>query len=121
MSVDCYITVFVIEYKKLIHKLLFIAVRNVVFTSMCQEFCPQGGCVSQYALGQTSPHPLGRHPPGQTPPGQRLPLWADTPPTIATEADGTHATGMHSRLKILFYSIETKLLCVLWNSENRGS
>ena len=43
-----------------------------VFTSVCQEFCPQGrGCVCQ------TPLPLaGRHSPGQTPPRQ-----ADTPPT----------------------------------------
>ena len=63
-----------------------------IFRSVCQEFCPQKGClvlgvfvcvcvVSQHALRQTSP--LGRHPLGQTPPwadtpGQ-TPPWADTP------------------------------------------
>ena len=41
-----------------------------VFTSVCQEFCPQGGC---------TPHLLGRHPPRQTPPG-RQPLGRHPPP-----------------------------------------
>ena len=43
-----------------------------VFTSVCQEFCPQGeGGVHH--------------------------LWADTPPPpTATAVDGTHPTGMHS-------------------------
>ena len=40
-----------------------------VFTSVCQEFCPQGGV----------------HPPGQTPSRQ-----------TATAVDGTHPNGMHS-------------------------
>ena len=66
-----------------------------VFTSICQEFCPQGG-VSQHAMGR-GVHPPGRLPradtpwpdthPGQTPPG--------TPP-MATEVGGTHPTGKHS-------------------------
>ena len=34
-----------------------------IFTSVCQEFCPQGGlCLS--ACWDTHPSPLGRHPPG---------------------------------------------------------
>ena len=46
------------------------------FTSMCQEFCPQG-------VGGV--HPLGRHPP---------------PQQMATAADGTQPTGMHSCTKL---------------------
>ena len=52
----------------------------------------------------------GRHPPGQTPPGKhpqvdtpevdtllgRHPPWAHTPPQMATAADATRPTGMHS-------------------------
>ena len=72
-----------------------------VFTSVCQEFCPQGGCLPDTPPGQTPPPdtplqadtPLGRHPTRQTPPPQ-----ADTPlpQQTATAADGTHPTGMHS-------------------------
>ena len=73
-----------------------------VFTSMCQQFCPQWGrsasglggddpLGSRHSPGQNPPgRPLGRHPlcrhlPGQTPPwadtspGQTAP-WGDTPP-----------------------------------------
>ena len=42
------------------------------------------------------PPAASRHPPGQTFPGQ-------TPPQIATAADGTHPTGMHS---CLYWRIE---------------
>ena len=45
-------------------------------TSVCQELCPGGG--------------LSRHTPGQTLP--------------ATAADGTHSTGMHSCIKLIFQS-----------------
>ena len=91
-----------------------------VFTSVCQEFCPQGG-LSQHALGQT-PRPVhagihtppcpvhvGMHPPGQTPPCPvhaeihtalgRHPPGQTHPLRIATAADGTHPTGMHSCLE----------------------
>ena len=74
-----------------------------VFTSVCQEFCPQGGgvclsvcwdtppsqtrgCVSQHALRQT--------PPDQTPPRQT--------PSTATAEDGTHPTGMQSCIPAFF-------------------
>ena len=59
-----------------------------IFTGVCQSFRSQGG-VSQHALGQ-------------------IPPWADTPPTgqtslpeMATAADGTHPTGMHSCLCVV--------------------
>ena len=58
---------------------------NEVFTSMCQEFCPQGD-VSQHALGQTPP---GRYTPwAGTPPGRYTP-WAGTPPGRYTSWAGT--------------------------------
>ena len=52
-------------------------------------------------------HPLGRHPPGRHPPSRHTHTQADTalgrhlppgrhPPLVATAADGTHPTGMHS-------------------------
>ena len=99
-----------------------------VFTSACQEFCPQEGGVCQtrqappwadtLLLGR-----LGRHPPGHTPPGQtrqtplgqtppladtprQTPPW-QTPPTqeTATAVDGAHSTGMHfCRWKLVFKS-----------------
>ena len=41
-------------------------------------------------------HPLGRQSPGTPrPPGTQLPP-RQTPPQVATAADGTHPTGMHS-------------------------
>ena len=95
-----------------------------VFTPVCQSFCSWGAVVCLRACWDT--HPMGRHPTGQTPPRQtppgrhplgrhlgRHPLdrhpWADapgqTPPSpvhadidMATAADGTHPTGMHSCL-----------------------
>ena len=61
-----------------------------IFTSVCQEFCPQGGgCLPQCMLGYTSPQsrpPLGADTPQtrQTPPRIRQtphpPDQADTPP-----------------------------------------
>ena len=43
---------------------------------------------------------LGRHPlPGQTPPPWADTPWADTPQQMATAADSTHPTGMHSCLQ----------------------
>ena len=83
-----------------------------VFTSVCQEFSPQGGCLpdthpspGRYLLdrrpqaetpGQT---PLGRHPHGQTPQTGRHPPFRGRHPShqqTATAADGMHPTGMHS-------------------------
>ena len=84
-----------------------------VFTSMCQEFCPQGGVhppgrppQADTPLRQTSPSgrcpPLADTPLGQTPPSGRhpglTPLPGQTPPPrqAAIAADGTHPTRMHS-------------------------
>ena len=62
-----------------------------VFTSVCQEFCPQG---RGRCTAPPNKHPLaGRHHPPQhadTP----LPLGRH-PPEMATAADGTHPTVMH--------------------------
>ena len=77
-----------------------------VFTSVCQEFCPQVGAGVCLSACLDTPS-LGRHlprqtpPPGQTPPRQ-TPPWADTHPVQTqprTAADGTHPTGMHSCCK----------------------
>ena len=83
------------------------------FTRVCQSFSSQGGCLSH-----TPPTPGHTHP-GQTPSGQ-TPPWADTPRQIplgqtpphpvhtgidmATAVDGTHPTGMHSCLYLMFCS-----------------
>ena len=63
-----------------------------VFTSVCQEFCPRGE-----GGGWISQHVIGRQPHRQTPPRQTPPL-RQTPPStkMATEAGGTHPTGIHS-------------------------
>ena len=47
-----------------------------LFTSVCWEFCPQGGGVHP---PRQNPPP-SRHPPGQTPTLGRHTLWADTIP-----------------------------------------
>ena len=89
-----------------------------IFTSVCQEFCPRGEvCLS--ACWDTPPPPAepswpdtpsGQTPPGQTPsppppqadtPQADTPQ-ADTPQQMATTADGTHPTGMHSCLARFF-------------------
>ena len=88
-----------------------------IFTSVCQEFCPQGGCLPQCMLGYTTPpgpdphpppdqahtppgstqHPPGsRHPPDQahpldqahTPQTRHTPLGADTPPGADPQPPG---------------------------------
>ena len=94
-----------------------------IFTSVCQEFCPEGClphlsvCWDTHPPGQTPPSNgqtplhLSRHPPplGRHPlPWADTPLpWADTPPPradtpppqqTATAADGTYPTGMLSFL-----------------------
>ena len=82
-----------------------------IFTSVCQEFCPQGGvgvCLS--ACWDTPPPPSppdqapagGRHhPPDQAPPQPGPPPQSRHPPGKQTAAygqrvTGTHPTGMHS-------------------------
>ena len=71
-----------------------------VFTSVCQEFCPQQGpdtlTPSPDRLGR---HPLGRSLQADTPPRADPPEQTPSPPTpaqTATAGDGTHPTGMHS-------------------------
>ena len=54
--------------------------KGYVFTSVCQEFCPQEGSVV---------HPLGRPPIGRHTPLGRHTQWADTPP-VQTPPGQTH-------------------------------
>ena len=67
-----------------------------VFTSLCQEFCPQGGgCVCQTTpSGQTRQTAPGRQTPPwtdgqtrQTPPPGQTPPWADTLRQTPSRAD----------------------------------
>ena len=83
-----------------------------VFTPVCQSFCSRGGggCLPQCMLGYTPPSPtdapLGRHPlPSACWDTHPLPSagWDTHTPCpmhagidVATAADGTHPTGMHS-------------------------
>ena len=65
----------------------------------CLSFCSQGGvCLS--ACWDTTPPPRGRQAPrtGAGTPRTRHPPRPGTPPgaEMATAADGTHPTGMHS-------------------------
>ena len=67
-----------------------------VFTSVCQEFCPQDGRCTLHPWTETPL--LGRHtldrltPPPPPPPSDQM----------ATTADGTHPTGMHSNFLLNF-------------------
>ena len=58
-----------------------------IFTSVCQEFCPQGGggCLPQCMLGYTTPPPRADNPP----PRRQTAAYGQ-------RAAGTHPTGMHS-------------------------
>ena len=89
-----------------------------IFTSVCQEFCPQGGSATNHPLGRDTPGqtpPRSRHPWGGRPPPPRAdtPLWEQTAPfpqeqtppsstcwEIRAQAGGTHPTGMHTCLCI---------------------
>ena len=54
-----------------------------IFTSVCQEFCPQGGgCLPQCTLGYTTIPPGSRHPPSEQAdplPEKADPPWEQTP------------------------------------------
>ena len=86
-----------------------------IFSSMCQEFCSQGGVPGQVPPWAGTPSPRQVHPWAGTPPPDRyppgmytLPLGRNTPlgrytPTgtvhagrYGQQAGGTHPTGMHS-------------------------
>ena len=98
---------------------------KLMFLHLSVSHSVHGGSVSQHALGQTphpwqtypsmqwGRHPLGqtypsctradtpsRHPPWQTYPsmhrGRHPPEGRHSPGQMATAADGTHPTGMHS-------------------------
>ena len=78
-----------------------------IFSSVCQEFCTQGGlpyCMLGYHPSKDQIPPGTRHPPGpdtprpDTAPGTRHPPGPDTPPPrrYGQQAGGTHPTGMQS-------------------------
>ena len=71
-----------------------------VFTSVCQEFCPQWRCTPPPPR-QTANTLLGL-PPSQTPPS---PGQTPAPHQTATVADDTHPTGMHSCLQLYSQTI----------------
>ena len=63
-----------------------------IFRSVCQEFCPQGGCLPHCMLGYTPPGPEADTPP---------PREGDTPGAVHAgiyrqQAGGTHPFGMHT-------------------------
>ena len=97
-----------------------------IFRSVCQEFCPQGGCLPRCMLGYTTPTPpwadtpLGRHPPGRHPPG-RHPQADTLPQQTATAADATHPTGMYSCYLIYFQrcvSFKQQICALKWCTVN---
>ena len=72
-----------------------------IFTSVCQEFCPQGGRVSASVHAWIHPLPPEQTPPlgADTPPGSIHPPWEQTPPLGAdtpgadTPPGNTHPPG----------------------------
>ena len=83
-SLGC-LTIFVVHghlddawYKKAHYRLQTKLRKGNVFTSMCQEFCSQGGGVHQAPWADTPPgqtHPGQTPPPDRHPPGRRLLQW----------------------------------------------
>ena len=81
-----------------------------VFTPVCQSFCSQGGVSASVHAGIHTPIPGQTSPwadtpqadtlPGKTPPG-RHPLPVHAGIDMATAADGTHPTGMHSCFSVV--------------------
>ena len=78
-----------------------------IFSSVCQEFCSQGGVCLSACWDTTPPQkqtpPRCRHPPPkkQTPPQKQTPHRADTPCAVhagryGQQAGGMHPTGMQS-------------------------
>ena len=68
--------------------------------------------LGRYPLGKHPP--LGRHPSTQCMQGYILPsaCW-ETPPLMATAADGMHPTGMHSCFKLTFHNhTETRQMAI---------
>ena len=82
-----------------------------VFTSMCQGFCPRGGG-GLYPSIHWADTPWADTSPGQSTLGRHIPLSrhplpGQTPPMMATAADGTHPTGMHyCSLNRLSYQVD---------------
>ena len=76
-----------------------------VFTPVCDSV-HWGGGVHPPEQTPLSRHPLGKHPQADTPLGGHPPRQANTPsrqtapPEMATAADGTHPTGMHSCFRL---------------------
>ena len=79
-------------------KVMFLHLSVILFTGGCLSQHAVGGCTPPWAdnpTRQTPADPPGRHSPRQTPPSGRHPLLR-----MATEAGGTHPTGMHSCFRI---------------------
>ena len=102
-----YVTVIFHFYRLRCGKVIFSQASVILFTG-------RGGVAATppdthpsdiHPIRQT--HPLGRHTPRAHPPRQTHP-WAHTPldrhttPGMATAADGTHPTGMHSCNKVFW-------------------
>ena len=100
-----------------------------IFSSVCQEFCPQGGlpqCMLEYQLPLASRHPpwQGKPPARQTPPSKADtplskadPLARRPPPPCAVharrygqQAGGMHPTGMQSCFKIISQTSEQNFI-----------
>ena len=123
--------------------LVIFTVRNYcnVFTSVCQEFCPQRGVCTLHTGIHPHPradiHPLDRHlplgrhtpldtnththprqtphwadTPGQTHPQKDIPFLGRHPPETVIAADGTHPTGMLSCLKYCLHECFELVSCI---------
>ena len=66
-----------------------------VFTPVCQSFRPQGSWGVYPSMDLPTPDREDTHPPPAEPPPGQTP----TSPEIATKANSTHPTGMHTYLE----------------------
>ena len=95
------------KYRLITTQLLFTARKRSlgqgnIFTSVCQEFCPQGGVSASVHAGIPPPGP-GRHPRDQAPPRPGTPR-AEHAGRYSQRVGGTHPTGMHSCSFWFFFS-----------------
>ena len=102
--------------KRSFGKVMFLHLSVILFTgglsvSVHAGIHPPGR--HQTPLLADTPHP-GKHPPGQTPPcpvhaGIHTPCPVHAGINMATAADGTHPTGMHSCHNFVYFKMFLKL------------
>ena len=92
-------------------EVIFLHLSVILFTGgVCIPACSEGVYTPWTHTPTQDTHTPGRNPSRQTPP------WADTPPQTATEADGTHPTGMHSCYGMILSKASVKSINMLYQA-----